>query len=70
MKGRADWPRIRMHYEVLAQGQALKSGDADIADMSYLDFAGRLPDSGPLAFERRLLNDWFARQIASPAAPQ
>ena len=68
LKGRADWPRIRMHYEVLAEGKALKSGDADIADMSYLDFSARLPDSGPLAYERRLLDDWFAKQILSDRA--
>lgn len=70
LKGRADWPRIRMHYEVLAQGKAVKSGDADIADMSYLDFSARLPDTGPLAYERRLLDEWFAKQVLLlPAAP-
>jgi Protein of unknown function (DUF3016) len=67
LRGRADWPRIHLRYTLVADGQPLRSGDEWLADMTYLDQRGRIPQTQDLAFERRMLAEWFNRAIAGPA---
>jgi hypothetical protein len=61
MKGRADWPRIKMRYTLVAGGTTLQSGEAEVSDMAYLTAT---PPSftlqGPLAYEQHMLRRWMA----------
>jgi hypothetical protein len=60
LKGGADWPRIKMRYAVEAGGKTVKSGEATVQDMAYLQRAIGAPGSqDALRYERRMLDDWF-----------
>jgi hypothetical protein len=68
LRGRADWPRIHLRYTLVADGQTLRSADEWLSDMTYLDRRGRLPQDQELAYERRMLADWFNQAFAGPAS--
>lgn len=59
LKGRADWPRIELRYVLETSGQAVRRGEARLQDMAYLNRRGGLPYDPQLAYERRMLNEWF-----------
>lgn len=63
LKGMADWPRIDFKYSVEAQGKVVKSGSAQVKDMSYLQRANRYPNDEPLRYEKRMLDDWFKSEF-------
>lgn len=60
LRGRADWPRVDLRYTLSENGQVLKSGEAHIADMAYLQhsLAGRYREA--FGYEQRMLDRWFA----------
>ncbi len=62
LRGRADWPRMTVRYTLQAGGQTLKAGEAQLADMSYLD---RVRD-GELAHEKRMVDRWFKTTFVAP----
>ena len=64
LRGRADWPHMSLRYTLSADGRTLKSGDAKLSDMSYL----QRPREGELGYEKRMLDDWFKAEFfqASP----
>jgi hypothetical protein len=64
LRGQADWPRIELRYAVEQNGQVLKSGEARITDMNYLNHPNRYFDSEPLRYEKAMLDDWFEKTIA------
>jgi Protein of unknown function (DUF3016) len=65
LKGGADWPRIQMRWSLEAGGQALKSGEATVQDMAYLQRVISVPGSqDALRYERRMLDDWFKNTFA------
>ena len=59
----ADWPRIDLHYTVEQDGRVLRSGDAQLRDMAFMDRIGRANDSDTLRFEKRMIDDWFYSTI-------
>jgi hypothetical protein len=60
LRGRADWPRISLHYTLLASDKVIASGDADLSDMNYLASPPLdKPRLGDLPFEKRMLQKWF-----------
>jgi len=63
LSGRADWPRIELRYAVEQNGQVLKSGEARLSDMSYLDHVNRYFDGEPLRYEKQMIDDWFEKTI-------
>jgi hypothetical protein len=63
LSGRADWPRIELRYAVEQNGQVLKSGEARLTDMSYLDHTTRYFDSEALRYEKQMIDDWFEKTI-------
>lgn len=65
LEGGADWPRIELRYTLRTGTQVLASGRETVSDMHYLDSGARLPDSGPLAHERRMLEAWFRGRFAA-----
>jgi hypothetical protein len=67
MRGRADWPRITLRWSLEGAGQAPKSGQAVVQDMSYLT---RIPPASAdtsLIYERRMLSEWFRAQFGKAA---
>lgn len=61
-------PRIALQYTLKdADGRIVSEGDARLSDSGYLQGSGLLTDSDPLRYEKRLLNDWVKRQLASQA---
>jgi hypothetical protein len=65
LKGKADWPRIDLRYTLEAPGQAARSGQASIKDMSYLHHvAVGVPATEPLRYERRMLDEWFKAEFS------
>lgn len=61
LRGRADWPHLKLRYTLQAGDRTLKSGEADLADMHY-----RLGDrSSELGFEKRMLDQWFRNTFAA-----
>lgn len=67
MRGGADWPRIALRYEWRDGDRLLSSGEERLADLDYLAHAATLPGrSGPLPYEKRLLERWFNERFAAP----
>jgi hypothetical protein len=65
LKGRADWPRMSIRYTLSAGDQTLKSGEDKLVDMAYLQHGGRLPDTRALAYDLRMVDDWFGKTFAA-----
>lgn len=63
MTGRADWPRIELRYSLEQNGQVIKSGEARLTDMNYLDHSVRYFDTEPLRYEKQMIDDWFQKTI-------
>ena len=63
LKGRADWPAMQLRYSVEAEGKVLKSGDARVTDMAYLNhtYSNRYSSNEPLRYEKVMLDDWFKK---------
>lgn len=59
----ADWPRMDLHYTIESNGQVLRSGDAQLRDMGFMDRIGRYNDGDNLRYERRMIDDWFYSAI-------
>jgi hypothetical protein len=64
LSGRADWPRMELNYAVEQNGQVLKSGQAQLQDMNYLQTYNHYFDSEPLRYEKQMIDDWFVKTIA------
>ncbi|MBO9686182.1 DUF3016 domain-containing protein [Roseateles chitosanitabidus] len=57
-------PRMEFSYTLSENGQVLKSGKASIKDMNYqLSSANRYFESEPLRYEKKMLDDWFAKDL-------
>jgi hypothetical protein len=59
----AEWPRIDLHYTIESNGQVLRSGDAQLRDMAFMDRISRYSDGDNLRYERRMIDDWFYSTI-------
>ncbi|MBQ5940716.1 MULTISPECIES: DUF3016 domain-containing protein [unclassified Massilia] len=64
LRGMADWPVVKLRYTLSENGQVLKTGDAKIADMNYLQRINRWSDGDRLRYEKRMIDEWFAKNIA------
>lgn len=61
-------PRISLQYTLRdASGRIVSEGDARLSDTGYLHNIGLKSDSDPLRYEKRLIDDWVRRQLASQA---
>lgn len=63
MKGGADWPRMHLHYTLEQNGQVLRSGDDDLADMNYQDHINPYSSGDPLRYEKQMVDQWFNKQF-------
>ncbi len=68
LRGGADWPRMTLRYTLQAQGRTLQTGEARLADMSYLFMLrGLTAQDSNLPYERRMVERWFSDTF--PSAP-
>lgn len=58
-----DWPRIDLRFTVEQNGQVLRSGDAQLRDMSFMNRIGRFSDTESLSSEKHMIDDWFYSAI-------
>jgi hypothetical protein len=58
-KGMADWPKISVRYVLQADGQASRSGEEIIGDMSYQQRGADHQRFEPLRREKQMLERWF-----------
>lgn len=68
LRGGADWPRISLRYSLESNGKVLRSGSEELSDMVYLNRTGVYGSGDRLRYEKRMIDDWFARQF-QPAQP-
>ena len=55
-------PRIQLDYRLTgADGQARAEQNVRLTDLGYLFSATPFPDSDPLRYEKRLIDDWLRR---------
>ncbi|MCA6216503.1 DUF3016 domain-containing protein [Ideonella sp. B7] len=63
----ATWPRLTLRYRLSdASGQVLRSGETTLKDMDYQSPPDLFSNSDPLRYEKRLLRDWFERELVHP----
>lgn len=65
LRGGADWPRIHLRYTLEEGGRAVESREETVADMNYL--MRSIPRGEPLAYEKRMLEEWFRARFGAPA---
>lgn len=58
-----DWPRIDLRFTIEQNGQVLRSGEAQLRDMAFMDRISRYNDSESLSHEKRMIDDWFHSTI-------
>jgi len=63
VKNGAEWPRIDLNYTIESNGQVVRSGDAQLRDMSFMDRSNRSTGSDFLRYEKRMIDDWFYSTI-------
>jgi hypothetical protein len=63
LKGRADWPRITLRWQLEDGGRPVASGEDRLSDMAYLQ-TGPGADGEAFAYEKRMLARWFAERFA------
>lgn len=63
VKNGAEWPRIDLYYTIESNGQVVRSGDAQLRDMSFMDRINRSTGSDFLRYEKRMIDDWFYTEI-------
>lgn len=63
LQGTADWPMMQLRYTLSQNGQVLKTGDAKLSDMNYMQRINRFSDSDSLRAEKRMIEDWFDKTI-------
>lgn len=64
MKGGADWPTMDLRWSLDSGGRTLRSGQDRLSDMAYLSRTLRSGESGPVAYEARLIDRWFDERVA------
>jgi len=65
LRGRADWPRMQLRYTLRDGDQVLRSGEEQLSDMSYMMSSLSLNQSGPYAYEMRMLDKWFEERFVA-----
>jgi Protein of unknown function (DUF3016) len=60
----AEWPRIDLHYAIESNGQVVRSGDAQLRDMAFMQHIGRYSDGDSLRYEKQMIDEWFYSTIA------
>jgi hypothetical protein len=67
MKGGADWPAMDLRWSLDSGERTLLSGRERIVDMSYLNHPLRSAETGPVAYEARMIDRWFEERVLGAA---
>ena len=71
LRGRADWPRMQLRWQLSGPAAASRSGEEWLSDMSYLV---RQPPvsavSEALPYDLRMVDDWFQARIVLGQPPR
>jgi len=59
LRGGADWPRMRLRYVLEGPGKPAVSGEDRLSDMNYLQRPITVRGNEHLAYEKRMLDEWF-----------
>jgi hypothetical protein len=57
------WPRMRFRYFLEHDGVVVESGEERLVDLEYLVTPTAYLSQDPLRFDKRLLDNWFARRF-------
>ena len=68
LKGRADWPRIKLRYTLESPGQEVRRNEQTLADMAYLQRLNHYPEGEALRYEKLMLDEWFTAQFGTAGA--
>lgn len=60
-----DWPRMTLRYTLESDGKVLTSGEETLSDMGYSSRLGAYAGQEPLAYEKRMLKDWFRSRFVN-----
>ena len=63
MKGRADWPTIKLRYTWERPNAPAQSAEETVSDMAYLQRT--VPNMEAFAHEKRMLEAWFKQRFVS-----
>jgi hypothetical protein len=66
MRGRADWPRIRLRYTWERPNVPAQTAEETVSDMAYLQRT--VPSIEAFAHEKRMLETWFRQRFAAAGA--
>lgn len=67
LRGGADWPRMRLRYVLEGGGKPALSGEDQLSDMNYLHRPITVRGNEHLAYEKRMLDEWFRSKFGAPA---
>jgi hypothetical protein len=59
LRGGADWPRMRLRYVLEGGDKPALSGEENLSDMNYLQRPVTIRGNENLAYEKRMLEEWF-----------
>ncbi len=60
LRGQADWPMVSLRYTLVEGERTLKSGEARLTDLSYMQGLSSVDRPGAeLASEKRMVQRWF-----------
>jgi hypothetical protein len=68
LRGGADWPRMHLRYTLTQGGQVLRSGDAQLSDISYHDHINNYASDERLHYEKQMIDAWWQKTIG-PSRP-
>lgn len=63
MNGGADWPHMQLRYTLEANGQVLRSGEANLSNMTYQQGFNRYSSSDPMRYEKQMVDEWFNKEF-------
>ncbi len=61
-------PAISLRYQVMEGGQLLRSGEAKLRDMSFMDTYNSYSSGDPLRYERRMIDRWLDSEFPPAVA--
>lgn len=61
-RGRADWPRIHLRFQIEQDGKVIRSGERTLTDPNYqMSFNRHTNDT--YGYEKQLFEDWFRKEL-------
>lgn len=69
MRGSADWPTLELRWSLGSGGNTLRSGQDRLVDMAYQSHPLRGSQTGPVAYEARMIDRWFDERVLAGHKP-